>query len=142
MAQAPMAQRSTAATTAADRTLRAAAVIFVVAFLLHNADHLRRGTGGLSSAVLGAGTFAAIAAVTVTVLIAIRHQLAPVAATVVGFATAVGVTASHLLPHWSAFSDAFPGSNVDGLSWAAVIVEIGAALVLGLAGLNALRRRA
>jgi hypothetical protein len=75
-------------------------------------------------------------------LVLVRHRRAPLVATAVGFPTALGVAASHLLPHWSSFSDAFPGSDVDALSYVAVLVEILSALVLGTAGTYVLRRRA
>jgi hypothetical protein len=50
------------------------------------------------------------------------------------------VTAVHLVPRWSAFSDPLLGSGIDALSWAAVLAEIVAALALGVAGTFALRR--
>ena len=57
----------------------------------------------------------------------------------VGLATAILVSAAHLLPRWSAFCDPFPGSGVDALSWAAVVAEIGAALAFAAAGAYAFR---
>ena len=63
----------------------------------------------------------------------------------IGFASAIGFSAAHLLPHWSAFSDAFTGAPpraaVTAFSWFAAIFEIGAGLALGIAGLRALRGR-
>lgn len=59
----------------------------------------------------------------------------------VAFPTALVVAASHLLPQWSALSDAFPGSGVDALSWAAVLSEIAGALAFGAAGAYVLRSR-
>jgi MYXO-CTERM domain-containing protein len=71
-----------------------------------------------------------------------RHRLAPVAAIALGFPVAVGVAAVHLLPRWSDFSDAFPGSTtgVNAMSWTVVLIEIAGAFALGLAGLAMLRR--
>jgi hypothetical protein len=60
-----------------------------------------------------------------------RHRLAPEVAAAVGLLTAIAVSASRLLPHWSSFSDAFPGGAVDPLSWTVVSIEIGGAIVLG-----------
>ena len=55
---------------------------------------------------------------------------------------AIGFTAAHVLPHWSAFSDPFTGSpvapNVTALSWATAVFEIGADLAFGWAGVRAL----
>ncbi len=73
-------------------------------------------------------------------LVLMGHRLAPMFAVAVGFPTALGVAASHLLPRWSSFSDALPGSGVGALSYAAVIVEIVGALALGMAGTYTLRR--
>lgn len=54
---------------------------------------------------------------------------------------AAGVSAVHLLPRWSAFSDAFPGNPVDQVTWVAAFMEIAGALVMGLASLALLRQR-
>jgi hypothetical protein len=56
---------------------------------------------------------------------------------VTGFSVAAGVAASHIAPHWSAFSDPYPAIGADALSWALMLVELGAALALGYAGLRA-----
>jgi hypothetical protein len=68
-----------------------------------------------------------------------RHRAAPLVAMVVGFTAAVGVSASHLLPHWSSLSDSLPDGNVDAWSWIAVLLEIVGAIALGAAGAYALR---
>jgi hypothetical protein len=122
-----------------ERLLRSAALVFFVGFLLHNADHSRRGLSVLTPEVIWAGTAGAILSLGALVLIVMGHRLAPLAAAIAGFSMAVGVTAVHLLPHWSAFSDALPGSNVDVWTWLAVFAEVGGALALGLAGAYALR---
>jgi hypothetical protein len=143
MAQAPALHERPAPTlqARADRTLRFAAVIFAAGFVVHNADHVRRGVDAITAQVFAGGVVVSVAAVVALALIAMRHSAAPFVAAVVGTATTVAVTASHLLPHWGVFSDAFPGARVDGLSWFAVLFEIAGAVVLAAAGLNALRRR-
>ncbi len=143
MAQAPAIRDHTAvdSTARAARTLRVATAIFAAGFVVHNADHVRRGVSTITAQVLGGGVVVSFLAVVAVALVVMRHRAAPFVAAVVGVATTVAVTASHLLPHWSAFSDAFPGSHVDGLSWFAVIFEIAGAMALAAAGLNALRRR-
>src|SRR5437764_15063061 len=70
-----------------------------------------------------------------------RHPRAPAYAAVVGFSGAVGIAASHLAPHWSSLSDPYPDLSVDALSWAVMLVEIAAALVLGIVALRELTRR-
>src|SRR5206468_1077987 len=74
-------------------------------------------------------------------LVLTRHRLAPLVATLVGFQTALGVTAVHLLPRWSSFSDALPGAHNTGVtafSWIVVNIEIAGALLLGIFGANLL----
>ena len=48
--------------------------------------------------------------------------------------------ASHLAPHWSAFSDSYPQIGADAMSWVVVLLEIAAALLLGAVGVRELRR--
>lgn len=122
------------------RVLRATAAVFLVALLIHGADHLRRGFDVLTPEVFWAGNFQLAMALTTVALVFMRHRWAPVAAIAIGFPSAIGFVAAHLLPHWSSFSDAFPGGHVDGWSWAAAIIEIVADLAFGLAGWYFLRR--
>lgn len=122
-------------------SLAMAAVGFVAANLVHTADHVRQGLGGLSSAILVGGTTLTLLAVVVAVMALRRHPRAPAYAAVVGFSGAVGIAASHLAPHWSSLSDPYPDLSVDALSWAVMLVEIAAALVLGIVALRELTRR-
>ena len=69
---------------------------------------------------------------------ATRERRPPAAA--VGLWSALAIAASHLAPHWSAFSDPYSELTVDALSWIAVFAEIGSALALGLVGLGFIRR--
>jgi hypothetical protein len=122
-----------------DRVLRATGVVFLAALLLHGADHLRRGFDVLTPEVFWTGNLQLLAALVTVGLVVMRHRWAPLAAMAIGFPSAVGFIASHLLPHWSSFSDAFPGGHVDGWSWAAALVEIAADLAFGIAGWYVLR---
>jgi hypothetical protein len=128
-----------------DRLLRSTGVVFLVALLVHAADHLRRGFDVLTATVFWAGNFQLAAAVVALVLVFRGHRWAPAAAVMVGFASAVGFTAAHLLPHWSTFSDSFTGAevapDVTAFSWFAALFEIGADLAFGWAGLRMLRAR-
>ncbi len=122
--------------------LRWATVVFAVALVVHGSDHLRRGMGSLSTLVMTLGTIQQILAIVTIGLVFTRHRLAPVAAMVVGFASAVGFTAVHLLPSWfGPLSDSFiaaPSSaGVTGFSWFAAIFEILADLGIAIAGLRA-----
>ena len=125
----------------ADRLLRNATILYGLGLVLHVGDHFRRGTSVLTGEVNLLGTISTVAGVIVIGLVFTRHRLAPVLAVILGFPVAVGVAAVHLLPHWSVFSDAFPGSRtgVTALSWTVVLVEIAGAFAMGVAGLYALR---
>src|SRR6266480_1069967 len=124
------------------RDLAVGAVAFVAANVLHTLDHLRQGLGGLTPEVLLGGSVLSVAAVVTLILVLRGSSRAPMAAAVVGLWSAFGVAASHLAPHWSAFSDPYPDLDVDVLSWAVMLAEIAAALALGLVGLRELRARA
>jgi len=123
-----------------DEVLRYAALIFAAALLVHGADHWRRGFRVLTPEVYWAGMVLSVLAVISITLVLTRHSWGPLVAVVVGFPMAVGVAAAHLLPHWSSFSDAFPGSGVDSLSYAAVVFEVIGSLVFGAAGTRILLR--
>ncbi|SRR5712692_1537295 len=123
-----------------DRVLRHAAVFFLVGFLIHTGDHLRRGVEVLTPEVLWAGTVSGVLVIGAITLALVGHRLAPLVAVAAGFPLALGVAAVHLLPSWSAFSDSLPDGGADALSWAAVLAEIAGALAFGAAGAYLLRR--
>jgi hypothetical protein len=121
-------------------TLLGANIAFVAANLLHTADHQRQGTEGLSTEIFLGGSAITIAAIASLVL-ALRHdERAPIFAAVVGLSAAAGIAASHVAPHWSAFSDSYPEIGADAISWVAVVLEIGGALILAAVGTRELRR--
>jgi peptidoglycan biosynthesis protein MviN/MurJ (putative lipid II flippase) len=122
-------------------SLAVAAVAFVVANLLHTADHFRQGLGGLSPAILVGGTTLTVLAIVVMLMALRRHTRAPAFCAVVGLSGAAGVAASHLAPHWSSLSDPYPGLSVDALSWAVMLAEIAAGLVLAVVAVRELRRQ-
>jgi hypothetical protein len=121
-------------------TLLRANILFVIANLLHTADHERQGTARLSWEILAGGSAITIAAIASLVLAWRRDWRAPVFGTVLGFSAAVGIASSHLAPHWSALSDSYPQIHADAISWIAVLIEIGAALVLATVATLQLRR--
>src|SRR4051794_38346597 len=126
---------------ARQRILVLASGAFVAANLLHSLDHMRQGTGRLTPEVLLGGSVLSVAAVVTLVLVLRRDPRAPLTAAVVGLWTAVGVAASHIAPHWSAFSDSYPEIHADALSWIVMLAEVAAAAALGLVGLRQLARR-
>jgi hypothetical protein len=119
--------------------LSVAAIAFFAANVLHTLDHQRQGTARLTTEIYVGGSVISILAIVTLVMALRRNAQAPLVATVVGFWTALGVIASHILPHWSAFSDPYPALHVDALSWVIVLLEIGAAFALGAVGVMRLR---
>lgn len=120
--------------------LAAAAALFLAANIVHTLDHLRQGVDRLAAEVLAGGALLTLAAVLALVLALRRDQRAPVVCMGVGVAGALGVAASHLAPHWSALSDPYAGLGLDALSWAVMLAEIAAALVLAVAGAREVTR--
>ena len=120
--------------------LLVAHVAFITAMILHTLDHFRQGTGRLSVGVLAGGSFLSLIAVASLPLTFRRHPKAPLAATVVGFYTAVAVTAAHILPNWGVFSDPYSALSLDAYSWSVMLAEIGMAIVFGAVGWLEMRR--
>jgi hypothetical protein len=129
----------------AHQLLRYAAVAFIVAVAIHGGDHEHRGIADQSSQVVVAGTIQAVLGALTVVLVFREHRWAPIAAVVVGFASALLFSAAHLVPTWGFLSDSYvtpaAGAGVTWFSWLTAVLEIGADLVFGWAGLNVLRER-
>ena len=123
-----------------DRQLRVTAAIFAVAVLVHNADHLRRGGDSVSADVFWIGILAILVEVGVVALIFMRHPSAPLAAAVGGLWLAVGYLVVHFTPRRDVLSDSFTGGGASWLSLFAASFETAAAVLLGIAGIMALRR--
>jgi hypothetical protein len=121
------------------RALTVASIAFVAANVAHTLDHLRQGTSGLSTEILAGGSVLSLLAVATLVFVLRGDRRAPLIAAVVGLWSAVGVAASHIAPHWSAFSDSYPEIHADALSWVVMLAEIAAAAALGLVGLRELQ---
>ena len=121
-------------------TLLRANILFVAANLLHTADHQRQGTARLSWEILAGGSAITIAAVASLVLAWRKDERAPIFGAVLGLSAAAGIAASHLAPHWSAFSDSYPEIHADATSWVVVLLEIAGALLLAAVAVRELRR--
>lgn len=121
-------------------TLLRANILFVAANLLYTADHQRQGTAGLSWEILAGGSAITIAAIASLVLAWREDERAPIFGAVLGLSAAAGIAASHLAPHWSAFSDSYPQIHADAISWAVVLLEITGALLLAAVAVRELRR--
>lgn len=115
-------------------------MVFIGTWLVHTADHVRRGTETTSDGVVWAGTFAAVLAAVTLTLVYTEHRLAPFAVTAVFPAIALGVAATHLAPEWGYFSEPLLfDSATDRWAAAAAIPEILAASWLGWEGLQSVR---
>jgi hypothetical protein len=116
------------------------AVALLAVLILHDLDHLRQGRS-IEPLVVAIGVIGDLATITMVALVIRRHALAPLAATMVGFANFFGFIAVHVVPDWGPLSQGYPDLPVDGLSWAIVFIPMAAALWLGLMGLARLREQ-
>lgn len=124
------------------RRLVAAGWLFAVGSAVHVLDHLRRGQGSVTEELYWAGNLALVLQVVVITLVLTRHRLAPAMAVAAGFPLALGFSAAHWLPGWSALSDpVWEIGSWAWLSYAASTMEIVGALAVGIAGLAVLRRQ-
>jgi hypothetical protein len=120
--------------------LTTASWLLVGGFVIHNADHARRGLEVVDEGVVWAGTIVAMLLAVMMTLVVVRHDTAPAVAAVGAGTIAVGVAAAHLLPEWGPLSDPLPGGDVDVLTWIAVWAEIAGAVTVGVVALRILRR--
>jgi hypothetical protein len=129
-----------------DGLLAWAAVLVGLALAVHGLDHVRRGVHTLTTATVVAANLQAAVVVGTVLIVLMRHRLAPLVATVVGFGNAVGIAVTHFLPRWSVFSDSFidprAASGVTAMSSATAAIELALSVALGCVGLAALRRSA
>lgn len=124
------------------RVLRIAAVVFAIAVLVHNSDHLRRGGDAVSTDVFVLGTLGVVLEVAVVALVLMDHRLGPLAAAVIGASLSAGYMLVHLSPQRSWLSDSLAaGEDVTWFSWVAVIGLVIASLFLAAGGWSVLRRR-
>jgi hypothetical protein len=121
-----------------DRYLVALNGLLVVMIVVHDLDHVRQGRA-LQSELLGVGAIAIVTGIGSLVLAIREHWLAPAAAVIVGFGNVVGVALIHVAPHWGPFSDPYSAAHVDWFSWTVIVTMMFVGLMLGIAGIRALR---
>jgi hypothetical protein len=128
-----------------DHVFRWSAILFAIAVALHAADHLRRGMDIVPPAVMVAGMVQIVLAAATVSLVFLGSRWAAHAAIAIGFLSAVGFTAAHMLPTWGFFSDSFinapPAARVTWFSWVTAISEILADVLFALVGIAVLRAR-
>ena len=105
---------------------------------LHDLDHVRQARE-VEGGVGAIGLLGMTATILSLALAIARHRLAPLAGVVVGFGTAIGFVAVHLVPDWGPLSDGYPDLPVDGIAWAIAILPIPFAIWLGMSGVAAIR---
>lgn len=121
-------------------TLRAATVLFTIGFVLHHADHVRRGYGAVEEGVILGRTVAAMLVAVMVTLVVTRHALAPLSAALVGTIVAVGLIMVRLVPPFGPPSDHLGADGIDALTWFVVLFELVGAVVVAAVGFQALRR--
>lgn len=120
--------------------LKTAAVVFIITWVVHTADHIRRGTELTNDGVIWSGTFAAILAAIALTLIFTDHRLAPVVSVAVFGGLAFGVAATHILPSWGYFSEPLlVDSRADRWAAVAALPEIAASAWLAWVALGLVR---
>lgn len=123
-----------------DRRLVLAGWLFAVGSAVHTVDHLRRGQGSVTEELYWLGNLALVVQVVVITLVVTRHRLGPLLAASFGFPLAIGFFAAHWLPEWSAISDPVWETG-SAFSYVASILEVVAAVAVGVAGLAVVRAR-
>lgn len=125
------------------RSVTVAMIAFVAAFAVHGVDHFRRGMTASPPPVMVGGMVQGMFVAIALVLVLRHHPWAPRAAVFVGFGSAALFTYAHVLPTFlPGWQDSFssgPRINVTWFSWLTAVGEIGTGLILGYAGMRALR---
>jgi hypothetical protein len=140
MTSTQTSERSAVTSGPEERLLRAG-YLFAFGSAIHLLDHLRRGQGSITDTLYWAGNIGLIVQVAVITLIVTRHRVAPLAAIAAGLPLAVGFTAAHWLPEWSALSDSFVDGGVSWFSYVASLAEIIGALAVAVAGYLVIKDR-
>ena len=113
---------------------RMAATFYLVAWLIHSADHVRRGLFDVSIGVQVLGNTQVLLTLGFAWLLWKRHPLAPVAAIGLGVPVTIGIAFAHLGPDLGTFSDSLWADGIDAFTWLAVILELLGSTVLAVGG--------
>lgn len=115
--------------------------VFVLGFVAHHLDHVRRGYGDVENGVVLGRTVASMLVAVLVTLVVTRHPRAPEAAIVVGFVVAFGLVMVRLVPPFGPPSDHLGAGGIDALTWVVVLFELAGAVVVAAVGLRDGRRR-
>jgi len=113
--------------------------VLIALLVVHTLDHVLRQTASVPAEAATAGTVGFVAAVAALALSLAGTRWAAPTTALVGFATAAGFVAVHVLPQWSVFSQPYADIPVDAASWVAMLVPAFAAAGVGLLGLRTQR---
>jgi hypothetical protein len=134
---------ATPTTVQSQTLLRISAWAFLLGWVLHVIDHLRRGMSAAPMLVMVGGTVQGVIVVVAITMTLRGHARAPEAAIFTGVGSALVFTYAHLLPNfWPAYQDSYlsgPRVNVTWFSWVTALSEIGTGLLFAYAGARALR---
>ena len=120
------------------RALKVTAVLYVLGYLIHSADHVGRGLDLTPGATFWLGTIGLLPAFAAVAFAFAEQRLAGAFAVLAGTTTAVSASLIHLPPHWSAFSEPFR-EGVGVVDWLTLVAMVGGGIAFALAGLYAVR---
>jgi hypothetical protein len=126
-------------TSGAKQGLRIATIAYLAGFVVHNADHARRGVDASPEPVVWAGTAVAMLTAVIATLVFTSHRLAPRFSAAAAASIAVGVAITHLTPSESTLTDPLTVTGISPLSWIAVLAEIITAALLATVALRTAR---
>jgi len=119
------------------RVLVAVNLLLVGLLVIHALDHSLRQDAVVPAAGQALGLVGFVAVLGSLGLAAVASHLAPLATAVVGFSTAVGLVAVHVLPSWGPFSQPYESLGVDAVSWIGMLIPMLAGALVGGIGLRA-----
>lgn len=123
----------------ARRMLVPANLMLVGLLVIHALDHALRQDAPVPAAAQVVGIVGTLAALVSLGVAARARRPAPLVTAVVGFSTAVGFVAVHLLPDWGPFSQPYQDLGVDAVSWSGLLLPIVGAALVGGTGIRAAR---
>lgn len=111
-------------------------LLLVSLLMIHALDHALRQDVSVPAAGQALGGVGMLAALSALGLAVGASRLAPRATAIVGFSTAAGFVAVHVLPNWGSFSQPYQDIGVDTVSWIGLLLPMVGAAVVGGAGLR------
>ena len=136
-----MPSAQTPAAAGRRRMLLSANLLLLALLVSHALDHALRQDASVPAGAQALGVVGMVAALTSLGLVAGASRRAPLATAIVGFSTAAGFVAVHLLPNWGPFSQPYQDLGVDAVSWVGLLLPLIGAALVGAIGLSRARDR-